>query len=228
MASEKISDMPAATMALDADVFPIVQGIGNLKTTRAVFLTAQAGEGVRFLTPNGSCGLDPSENVIIAAGPGGIISISVNGLAVLNNDGAGNTWLNCEHAGLMIVGNPTSCHIALQMAGGIPSPDIDVHLDTGSTFRITGDNADTFLVSSAGDVVFNIPAGFSFTINGTGGQIQLDPSGVVQLIGNGGSSPNITFIPGDPGHWSGDPTTFQEAIDRIAKYLNILGGGPIP
>lgn len=40
---------------------------------------------------------------------------------------------------------------------------------------------------------------------------------------------NITYSPGTPGDWSGTPPTdVWIALDRLAAYLNTVGGGPVP
>lgn len=101
----------------------------------------------------------------------------------------------------------------------------------GQLFQIKDSALVTYIeVGPTGTLNFQVPNGQSIDLTGSlGGQILIDPSGVVTINCAGGVSAEIDYFPATPGDWvGGNPVEMHIAIDRIAAAVAGLLGGPIP
>lgn len=91
MASTAISDMTAATEVTNADEFPIVSGGVNLRTSKQLFLTGAAGEGIGFLgSGGGTISVGIGGSVGMQGGAGGIAAMSGGGGGVITCNALGS------------------------------------------------------------------------------------------------------------------------------------------
>lgn len=121
----------------------------------------------------------------------------------------------------------------------------------GVLIAIAEENYTLQAVAEGGEVVGTADAGavLSFVL-GAGGQVGddvLTGAGTVVLTylsgytanpglsqaGVGGTftfnQPNFAYTPDDPGAWADpDPTELIDAVDRLAQWIKVNGGGPLP
>lgn len=108
--------------------------------------------------------------------------------------------------------------------GGLGGPGGD-----GGTLNI---HNDLRLTSNPAVIFLNAPDGNGGNIT-VGGTVVLNPGFQLDLSGslaNGNfAQPNSErYFPSTPGNWATQPTTIQQAIDRIAAVVSSNGGTPIP
>lgn len=121
----------------------------------------------------------------------------------------------------------------INMGGG--SSAVGLLAGTGPYVTIKGPDAliwtrlpDVILnVTSGGDFFIAAVPGQKLNLSGNGAGVNLDASGAIQITAAAGQTVTIGYTPGNSSDWSGDPTDYQSAVDRIAARLAALFG-PIP
>lgn len=93
MADEKISAMTSATSVANADVAPIVQGGANFKATRALFLTAGAGEDIILRSASGQgAALLSDDGLYTVSVVDGSLAFVGGPKVVIENNGSGTIF----------------------------------------------------------------------------------------------------------------------------------------
>jgi hypothetical protein len=228
MASEKISDMPAATQLNDADLIPIVQGGANLSVTRPIFNIAPSGESLTFSAGGSGMVMDS----------GGFVSTSLASTTSFTVKGPSGTLTSvktsgdCAYSAALgfnaVLGDIT--HAGLRCfqpnVGGFGSAVLEV--ETGGTMFFIYGSTNILRITATGVVTFRGVTGSTLAFQQNSGQLLMDAVGHVSISDGLGTSVNVGYKAANPGDWIGLPTDLGTAVDRLARALVTRTGPPIP
>lgn len=240
MPSRKITEMTAAMAAKPADVFPIVQDGLNKKQTRNVFMTAEAGDEIGLYAASSSRTISntgrledlmdqdhgwylwdgvatyvevvPTSGtyifqygahpILIQQDGGGAVQLNETNLIVQ----FGNSSINISSGGMEIIvdaGQSIACvgNDGSGMVYDFSTLALYFQGASGITVRV-GSDTDYVTFLSGGGIAFNLSAGIAIT---------------------------IPFQTANTADWDvATPGTYEDALNRIAAWLNVKFGGPIP
>lgn len=100
--------------------------------------------------------------------------------------------------------------------------------DSGTLVDLKWDGNTWLGITSSGGISLNGLASKDIDFNNGGSKISVKGSGDISIVQSPGATIAIDFTPLTSSDWKvSDPTTIEEAIDRIASAVAILLGGPI-
>lgn len=114
------------------------------------------------------------------------------------------------------------------LAGYNSGGDYIITQEAGKIFQVKLGGDALIQINSVGQVSISGPAGHGVTLSDTvGAVLQINGLGQVQMTNAGGTSVDISFLPSASGDWAGDPTSYKDAVNRIAAEVALLKGSPI-
>lgn len=228
MANEKISDMPHALQFFNADLVPIVQGLGNFFIHRNQFLIAPTGEGISAFAGGTGWEIFASGNVQYTLASGKSFIITVGAPSLLTVDSAGAAQLRAPNGFKTIIGDDPHSYIKVNSVGGILSAGLDFHVDSGGNLKMTWGAIQVFAVAGSGNMIWQVPPLGAFQLTCGGGFMVLDAGGLWDIENSDSSSVLVGYLPLTSSDWAGDPAYVNDALDRIASLLRTISGAPIP
>lgn len=225
------SAFPVATVISNVDILAAVQGGINVQMPRPVLLTADVGDAIALSGAGATIGISSS----------GRIDIDTPALTELfvSQLGAGSTLWLWGHAngGLeingksgvgILIGDSGLTNITVVPNSGGGTASIALNVQNAGTFDLKWNTTDILNVSTGGIVNIACVTGQKLFLKNGSAVISIVGSGGITLHDTSGSSAVVTYVAGTPGNWSGSPTDFSHAIDRLAAAVAGLLGGPIP
>jgi len=170
VASEKISDMVAATQVNNADLIPIVQGGSNLSSTRQLLLTSNGTEDLTIASDNAEVVIGHLGNVEITANNAREIHFNVDGVLQAFMTEVGSSEFNSPLHHAVFFGGSANSSLIIYGALSARPQDIDLTC-LGGKIDITSSAGLSCRFTAAGDIQVTPAAGQTFTVTTTAGGI---------------------------------------------------------